>query len=257
MGFQSTHRAMSNAEFQTAYLKTTEHQWRTMPIQHLACLAEEVERRGLAHSLGETLGELTLPHERWAKQRVDQVRPALQSLRSVGEAMGLIAPKEDQEDRLALTRLANDPRHQLTEDQVETVMTLTHEQRVMFINGCLASLPTETGQSLPEASMASGETSSASENAPGVGPVNATDQPSIGASVGAPIAAESGFDVVAYRRLPLVAKRDAFLDNGFLYVRTAVLRDWVARLTQGKCCRPQRENLGHHSSDCWLRDAVR
>jgi hypothetical protein len=258
MGFQSTHRAMSDEEFRKVYLAITEATWRTMPVQHLAFLAEEVERRGLAHNLGETLGELTLPHERWAKQRVESVRPALQSLRSVGEAMGLLPNAQDQEDRLYLTRLANDPRFPaMSASMIDTVMSLPPEKRAMFINGYRELQTTETDQSLPEASTESGETSNDEVTAPVVVLDSQIGQPSSGTSRGAPITAESGFDVVAYRRLPLVAKRDAFIDNGFLYVRSAVLKSWIQHLTQGKCCRPQREALGHHASDCWIRDAVR
>lgn len=258
MGFQSTHRAMSNAQFQTAYLKVTEREWREMPIQHLTCLGEEVERRDLAASLCEKIGELRLPHERWARQRVEEARPALNAIKAVGRALNVVlASPEDHEDRAVLTRLANDPRHPMTLDLVDFMMSLTHEQRVTYINGSRESQTTETAQSLPEASTASGETSNGEATALAAALAKPTDQPSTGTSLGAPTTVESGFDVVAYRRLPLVAKRDAFLDNGFLYVRTAVLNSWVRHLTQGKCCQAQRSGGPGHASDCWLRDAVR
>jgi hypothetical protein len=258
MGFQSTHRAMSDEEFKKVYLNVSEKRWQEMPITHLIHFSQEAERRGLGQDLRETLGELTLPHERWAKQRLEKARPALQSLRSVGVAMGLIDSEEDVEDRKMLTRLANDPRFPgLTPDMVDTVMALRPDQRATFISGHRESQNTETGQPLPEASTGSGGTLSAEEIVPGVGPDLPTAQPSSETKPGAATTAESGFDVVAYRRLPLVAKRDAFISEGFLYVRTAVLKSWVQQLTAGKCCPPQRTGNAHHSSDCWLRDAVR
>jgi hypothetical protein len=142
-------------------------------------------------------------------------------------------------------------------EDVDVLMKLRHDQRVTYINGLLASQSTETAQPLPEASTGSGGTLSAEEIVPGVGPVNSTDQPSSETNPGAPTTAANGYDVVAYRRLPLEAKRDAFVFEGFLYVRTAVLKNWVAKLTAGKCCPPQRTGNAYHSSDCWLRDAVR
>lgn len=259
MGFLSTLRVKSDEQFQTWYLKTTEKEWSEMTATHLAEVDKEVARRGLTDGLEDEIGEVMLPHVRYAKHQFQAMRPALNAIKMLGEiTMETLASPEDHQDRLMLTRLANDPRHPLTPDQVETVMALTHEQRVTYINGDPASSPVPTPEdSLPEASTGSTGTLNAQETAPGAGSANVTARPSIGASAGVPTGAESGFDVVAYRRLPLQAKRDAFIDNGFLYVRTAVLRSWMAHLTQGKCCRPQREDLGHHASDCWLRDAVR
>jgi hypothetical protein len=55
-----------------------------------------------------------------------------------------------------------------------------------------------------------------------------------------------------YRRLPLAAKRDAFIHDGFLYVRQSTLKEWVANLTHGKCCLPQRDGMAYHATECWV-----
>jgi len=83
-------------------------------------------------------------------------------------------------------------------------------------------------------------------------------QPSSGASSGAATPVENGLQTEVYLRLPLNAKRDAFVHDGFLYVRRSVLQDWWSHLNSGKCCTQQRSGLSGHSSSCWIyQDAVR
>jgi hypothetical protein len=71
-------------------------------------------------------------------------------------------------------------------------------------------------------------------------------------SSGAPTDAGSGYEIVAYRRLPLRAKRDAFIAEGFLYVRNDVLKEWVSHFILGKCCHSQRSGFSYHSTGCWI-----
>lgn len=262
-------RDLTINQFIRRYNTVKEHQWAEMGIDTLEQWEAEVKRRGheVKNQLLEAIGEVTLPHERWliaklqerevARRQWEAAKRQVQPLVDLARKLGLMSSEEDTEDRRMFTRLANDPRHPMTLEMVDVMMSLPHAARVTFINGVHESQTTETAQSLPEASMGSGETSTGKDRAPGVVVNNSIAQQSIGVNAGAPTTAESGFDVVAYRRLPLVAKRDAFIDNGFLYVRSAVLKSWLQHLTQGRCCRPQRENLGHHASDCWIRDAVR
>lgn len=113
-----------------------------------------------------------------------------------------------------------------------------------------------TAEPLPSASTDAGEPSNEPVRAAVVGPGRVIAQPSIGVSSGAPRDVESGYEIVAYRRLPLPGKRDAFVAEGFLYVRNKTLRDWFEHLCLGKCCPAQRDGAAHHSTGCWL-DAVR
>lgn len=102
-----------------------------------------------------------------------------------------------------------------------------------------AIFPTETSPSIEREDAAVAE------------PVRTNDLPSSEESFGALTPAASGYGIAVYVRLPLSAKRDAFVADGFLYVREGVLADWVNHFKVGECC-PARRNGNGHNSDCWL-----
>jgi hypothetical protein len=127
---------------------------------------------------------------------------------------------------------------------------------VARVDSDLAASETMTGLPLRVESTVSGGLSVEQVRALAVEPDNRTDPPSTEENSGAPNGAESGYEIAAYRRLPLSGRRDAFVADGFLYVRESLLQRWFSRLTLGRCCPAQRERQAHHSSGCWL-DAVR
>lgn len=194
-----------------------------------------------------------------ARVQWEATKRQVQPLVDLARKVGLIPSEEDKDDRVFLTRLANDPRHPMTPEMVDMLMSMPHGRRVQVMNGLplWKRLPTQD-TSLPEASTEPGESSNAREIARAAGLVKEGGLPSSEASSGAPTAAASGFGIEAYARLPLSAKRDAFVHDGFLYVRRATFREWFDHLTAGKCCTAQRNGGSGHSVSCWIYlDGVR
>lgn len=194
-----------------------------------------------------------------ARENWEATKRQVQPLVDLARKVGLIPSEEDKDDRVFLTRLANDPRHPMTPEMVDMLMSMPHGRRVQVMNGLELSKPPATPDtSLPEASTEPGESSNAREIARAAGLVKEDGLPSSEASSGALTGAASGFGIEAYARLPLSAKRDAFVHDGFLYVRRATFREWFDHLTAGKCCTAQRNGGSGHSVSCWIYlDGVR
>lgn len=141
---------------------------------------------------------------------------------------------------------------------------MTPGQRVLGerkLLGLSIESPTGTAPSmenpLPSASIPSGDVSAGVGPAPVAGKGSLIAPPSSGENSGAQNAAESGYGMVAYQRLPLAGKRDAFVADGFLYVRNDKLKEWLNHLRPGKCCPPSIASMGYHAKDCWIGNAVR
>lgn len=125
-----------------------------------------------------------------------------------------------------------------------TLKTLPHERAMMRV--LARESEGKAGLLVSETSL-----STEMESAAAVEPINESALPSSEESFGALTPAASGFGIEEYLRLPLSAKRDAFVADGFLYVRKSVFRTWFNRLTPGKCCHARKVGQGHNS-DCWL-----
>jgi hypothetical protein len=109
-----------------------------------------------------------------------------------------------------------------------------------------------------KAPMGFGDTSTASGFVRAAARASQIAPPSSEERVGAQIGAAGTFGIEAYLRLPLMAKRDAFVTDGMLFVRRSVFREWVEHFVAGRCCEPSKRGEGAHASDCWIhRDAVR
>jgi len=249
-GFLGTLRDMSQAQFQTAYLKVTEKEWGEMSGSRLRVWQAEVERRGLGRSLEDTIGEIQLPSSRWLEQRLKQTPSPSTTTTSEteSESPGPVNPRTGQ----PYTREEAREAWENAKRQLLPVARLLGIVKQDMTQSDFVLIP-GTEDSLPEASTGSGGTLTASEIVPGVGPVNETALPSSEASGGTPTTAASGYGMVAYQRLPLSAKRDAFIAEGFLYVRGEVLKGWMRHLMAGRCCPAAEMGAGHHSSDCWVR----
>lgn len=230
MTFPATLRDLTQEQFRKLYLQTTESEWEETSTERLAECSREVERRGLKQNLLDQIGELTLPHERWLQKKVLE---ATESIRSSS-----------------------------TTSTSENAADLSSEEMRQEIDSAWADLKETLRPLKPLWDLVSQQGTSmedvAASLAPPVADHNETAQPSSEASSGARTSADANYGIVAYQRLPLQGKRDAFAPgDGFLYVRNDVLKEWVRRLTAGRCCPLQRKGVVGHSSDCWLRDAVR
>lgn len=243
-------------QFMRRYNTVKQSQWTEMGIETLQRWDDEVRRRGpeVREQLLEAIGEMHLPHELLlvAKMREAQASPPHTSDPSTSETSVTLP------DGQTMTLEQAREKWEHAKAQLLPVMRLlgmvgkepsTNQSDYVLIPG--------TADSLPKASTTSGETSTASETAPDVGLPKTTGQPSSEASAGAATYVGSGYGMVAYQRLPLSGKRDAFLAEGFLYVRNDVLKAWFGHLRAGRCCQPQSEGAGYHASDCWIANAVR
>src|ERR1700754_1921898 len=240
----SSFRDLTKNQFVRRYLTVKEDRWAQMGPEVLGLWEAEVQRHGPEgrKRLLEAIGELKLPHERHLQTslRVSEETPPAVIL-GAGQT---VTPKQAREMwEYAMRELL----------PVAKLLGLVPKERTQeeFV------LIPGTVDSLPKASTDSGETSTASAIVPGaVGP-KATGQPSLGASLGAATSVANGYAMVAYQRLPLAGKRDAFIADGFLYVRNETLREWFGHLKAGRCCKPQTQGEEYHASDCWIGNAVR
>lgn len=225
-------REMSQDEFTKEYLTSKESAWEAVGVTTLEGIDREVRRRGLRDHLLNQIGEVTLPHERWLNQRL---REATESMRSRSTTS---------------TSESENSEPSLEETKKELAVAWGELRETLAPLRPLWDLVSGAGTSMEDAAAA--------ELARLAADRSGTDQPSSETSSGAPISADANYGIVAYQRLPLQGKRDAFAPgDGFLYVRNDVLKEWVRRLTAGRCCPLQRKGQPGHSSDCWLRDAVR
>lgn len=230
--FRDTLRGMGSGSFLAAYLGTTEKEWEEMPRGFLQAWNDELVFRGLSGEALEAIGELTTPTKRWLDHHYHNTM--MKDPRS-RQYKGL--------DNVSPT----------AETGSVSLMTVTPSPTLL--SQPTVALEPSTDSPLPSTTETSGDSFSATEVVPGVGPDNRIVPPSSEESSGAPIGAANGFEMVAYQRLPLAGKRDAFLADGFLYVRQETLVGWLRRLQAGRCCPLARKGQGH-SSDCWLGRAL-
>lgn len=161
-------------------------------------------------------------------------------------------------DELVVRRLVSEAEEAIGEVVTPSARHLTQRYGVRVSS----SQPTTDGSGrstdgpLPLVSTGSGEPLNEAERVELAELRRRIAPPSTGESSGVRNGAESGYEIVAYRRLPLAGKRDAFIAEGFLYVRNSVLRKWFEHMCLGKCCPAQVDGQAHHSTGCWL-DAVR
>lgn len=246
-GFLGILREMTQDAFRAAYLANTEHHWRTMPMENLAAWIDEVERRGLAHSLADQIGEIALPTDRWMKQRSSGNSEAPSSDTSTSP---------DTSETITLSSGQTMTREEALAAWENAKRQLAPVMRLLGISPKPRTqsdfVLTAMEQSLPEASTGSGETSIGEESAVAAALAKPTDQPSSEERPGVRTSAGNGYGMVAYQRLPLAGKRDAFIAEGFLYVRNDKLKEWFGHLRAGRCCPAAQEGAGHHSSDCWI-----
>lgn len=239
---------LTTNQFVRRYNTVKESQWSEMGLETLERWEAEVQRRGheVKDQLLEAIGEVTLPHER---HLIALLRTPT-SDQSTSETSVTLPDGQQMTFEEAKAAWEN------AKKQLLPVMRLLGIAPRVLNQDAYVLIP-GTEESLPKASTASGETSTASGIAPDAGLPRTTDQQSFGASAGAATYAGNGYGMVAYQRLPLSGKRDAFLAEGFLYVRNDVLKAWFNHLRAGRCCQPQTEGAGYHASDCWIANAVR
>lgn len=231
--FRNELRVLTAQDFLDRYLSLKEVNWVEMTRGVTQAWEDELVFRGLSGKVLEATGEMVTPGKRYLTMHYHQT---LQS-----------DPRSRQYKGLANVLPT-------AETGSVSLTTATPSLKSPSEKTAVASEPSMDNPLL-SATIASGDSFSATEVVPGVGPDNRIVPPSSEESSGAPIGAANGFEMVAYQRLPLAGKRDAFLADGFLYVRQETLVGWLRRLQAGRCCPLARKGQGH-SSDCWLGRAL-
>lgn len=233
--FRANLQAMSEEAFKATYLGIKEAGWAEMTRGQLHHWMAEVHHRGLATELEDAVGEIRLAPTRHLVMRQVELSDDEVAIPSPSTTTTSMSADE------ATSRAAF--------PQQWAALDARHTEKK---DGGPAERPT----SKSEDTTTTGDSSTGPDHALVVGPGQVTALPSTEASSGALNGAESGYEIVAYRRLPLAGRRDAFIAEGFLYVRNKTLKQWFEHLCLGKCCPAQRDGMAYHSTGCWL-DAVR
>lgn len=147
--------------------------------------------------------------------------------------------REHRLDREFYQRLVNDPRHRMTQEDMDYLMNLPRSSRGKVFRASFG-MPPQASLEMSSLEIEQGDlTGPASNVSELIAPPSSEER------TGAPTSAARQFGVEVFLRLPLPGKRDAFVQDGFLYVREPFFKK-----LQGECCEPFQRDRRYHSSDC-------
>lgn len=247
------HEMWPDDQFKAMYCQVTEQTWRAMSRRQLSRWNQAVVARGLGAGLCHDLQLHTLPSFRVEQAKELSAATTEAQEMSDPSAAELLVQTKREAWAEAREVLDSGPARSVMASLV--AIEKGAESLPSAMGSTSPSLPVTGGSPSSKGSMVSGGTLTGSEIVPDVGPVNATDPQSFGMNSGVPMPAASGLQTEVYLRLPLSAKRDAFVSDGFLFVRDSVLKSWMRHFTAGSCCTQQRSGLSGHSSSCWIYSA--